>query len=100
MSLILYKSNRLETLVRHLVETTLKAPLSFPFVTEHIVVETLGMAQWLKLELSKRQGIVANLELPFPRAFISGLIQAMVPAEAQAGAIEPQALTWRIMGRL
>jgi exodeoxyribonuclease V gamma subunit len=100
MSLILYKSNRLETLVRHLVETTLRVPLSSPLVPEHVVVETLGMAQWLKLEVSKRQGVVANLELPFPRAFISGLIQALVPAEAQAGAIEPQALTWRIMGRL
>ena len=99
MSLILYKSSRLETLERHL-ERTLAAPLSSPFVPEQVVVEAQGMAQWLKLELSKRQGIVANVELPFPRAFISGLIQALVPADARAEAIEPDALTWRIMGRL
>lgn len=100
MSLIVYKSNRLEALVGQLGEQVLKPPLSSPLIREQIVVETQGMAQWVKLELAKRQGILANVELPFPRAFISGLIRALVPAEAQTGAIEPEALTWRILGKL
>ena len=61
MSLILYKSNRLEILARHLVEHTLQSPLSSPFLSEQIIVQTQGMAQWLKLELCQRQGILANV---------------------------------------
>ncbi|MBP8261965.1 MAG: exodeoxyribonuclease V subunit gamma, partial [Verrucomicrobia bacterium] len=53
MSLILCKSNRMEKLVERLVSRILEAPLSSPFVPEVIVVETQGMAQWLKLELAK-----------------------------------------------
>lgn len=99
MSLFLYQSNRLEPLVARLA-VTCQAPLSSPFVAEQVVVETQGMAQWLRLELARRNGIAANLQLPFPRAFISGLINAVVPAELRSGAIEPAALAWRIMGRL
>ncbi len=100
MSLRVYKSNYLEHLVEHLAGRVLKQPLSSPLVRERIVVETQGMAQWLKLELARRQGIVANVEFPFPRAFISELIRAVVPPELQTGAIEPEALTWRVFAKL
>ena len=100
MSFILYKSNRLEVLVEHLAAAALQPPLRSPFAVEQIVIQTQGMAQWLKLELSRRLGITANVEFLFPRAFLSGLIRQVVPEPLQAGAIEPEALTWRIMGRL
>ncbi len=100
MSLILYKSNRLETLVGQLAEQALGSPLSSPFVGEQVIVQTQGMAQWLKLELCKRQGMLANVEFPFPRAFLSRLTADLLPAQLRAGAIEPEALTWRVMGRL
>jgi exodeoxyribonuclease V gamma subunit len=100
MSLILYKSNRLEILAHHLAERSLRPPLSSPFVGEQVIVQTQGMAQWLKLELSKRRGIVANVEFPFPRAFLSQLIKDLLPEQARAGAIDPEALTWRVMGRI
>ena len=100
MSLSVYKSNRLETLVSRLAEQALRTPLSSPFVSEQVVVQTQGMAQWLKLELCKRQGILANVEFPFPRAFLSGLTMDLLPEELRAGRIEPEALTWRVMGKL
>jgi len=100
MSLILYKSNRLETLAHNLAEQSLRPPLSSPFVAEQILVQTQGMAQWLELELSKRQGIVANVEFPFPRAFLSRLTMDLLSEQARTGAIEPEALTWRVMGRI
>ncbi|HRZ44905.1 MAG TPA: exodeoxyribonuclease V subunit gamma [Candidatus Paceibacterota bacterium] len=100
MSLVLCKSNRMEKLVERLVSRILEAPLSSPFVPEVIVVETQGMAQWLKLELAKAIGIAANIEFPFPRAFISGLVESLVTAGVQAGPIEPDALAWRVMGQL
>jgi exodeoxyribonuclease V gamma subunit len=100
MSLFVYQSNRLEKLVRHLATHALKEPLSSLFAAEQIVVGSQGMAQWLKLELAKTTGFVAHLELPFPRAFIAGLIEKVVTADARSGAIEPDALTWRILGSL
>jgi len=100
MSLHLYKSNRLEKLVYHLAEDVLQSPLSSVFASEQIIVQTQGMAQWLKLELCKRQGILANVEFPFPRAFLSRLMLDLLPHDARVGAIEPEALTWRVMGRI
>ncbi len=100
MSLILYKSNRLENLARRLAQETLRPPLSSPFVTEQIIVPAQGLAQWLKLELARQHGIVANVKLPFPRAFFFGLMEKMLSAEARTGLIEPDALTWRLMEKL
>ena len=56
------------------------------------------MAQWLKLELCKRQGIAANLEFPFPRSFLFQLMERILPEAPHP--IEPAALTWRIMETL
>ena len=58
-----------------------------------------GLAQWLKLELARRHGIAANLELPFPRDFFFALMENLLP-EKKRGLIEPDALTWRLMEKL
>jgi len=100
MSLILYKSNRLENLAQRLAGNILRSPLSSPFAAEQILVPAQGLAQWLKLELARRHGIAANLDLPFPRGFIFGLMQKVLSPEARAGLIEPEALTWRLMAKL
>ena len=100
MSFILYKSNRLENLAQRLAAEILRLPLSSPFAAEQIIVPTQGLAQWLKLELARRHGIAANLELPFPRAFFFGLMQNLLPEKSRAGLIEPEALTWRLMEKL
>ena len=98
MPLILYKSNRLEALAEQLADELGRSPLSSPFTTERIVVQTQGMAQWLKLELCQRQGIAANLEFPFPRSFLFELMERVLPESPCP--IDPTALTWRIMETL
>jgi exodeoxyribonuclease V gamma subunit len=100
MSLTLYKSNRLENLARRLARDTLRSPSSSPFKPEQIIVPAQGLAQWLKLELARRHGIAANLELPFPRAFFFRLMENVLPAETRAGLIEPEALAWRLMEKI
>ena len=100
MSLILYKSNRLENLARRLAQETLRPPLSPPFAAEQIIVPAQGLAQWLKLELARQHGLAANLELPFPRAFFFSLMEKLLSVEARTGLIEPAALTWRLMEKL
>jgi exodeoxyribonuclease V gamma subunit len=100
VSLILYQSNRLEVLAQKLARETLRAPLASVFATEQIIVPAQGLAQWLKLELARLHGLAANLQLPFPRAFFSGLMQKLLPAEKRAGLIEPEALAWRLMEKI
>ena len=100
VSLILYKSNRLENLARRLAQETLRPPLGSPFTTEQIIVPAQGLAQWLKLELARQHGIAANVALPFPRAFFFGLMEKLLPEKLRAGLIEPDALTWQLMEKL
>ncbi len=100
MSLTLYQSNRLENLAERLARDTLRSPLGSPFAPEQIIVPTQVLAQWLQLELARRHGIAANLELTFPRAFFFGLMERLLPAETRTGLIEPEALTWRLMEKL
>ncbi len=99
MSLILYKSNRLENLAQRLAGETLRPPLRSPFAAEQIIVPAQGLAQWLKLELARQHGIAANLDLPFPRDFFFALMENLLP-QKKHGLIEPDALTWRLMEKL
>ncbi|HPP07230.1 MAG TPA: exodeoxyribonuclease V subunit gamma, partial [Syntrophorhabdaceae bacterium] len=57
----LYHSNRLEKLVDALA-SILNTPLSSPFKTEIIVVESKGMERWLSMRLAERFGIWTNCE--------------------------------------
>jgi exodeoxyribonuclease V gamma subunit len=95
MSFILYKSNQLERLAEFLVKEVVRKPLQSPIATEQIIVQTQGVAQWLKLELCRRQGIAFNVEFPFPRSFLFQLMEQVLPQAPKP--IEPEALTWRIM---
>ena len=36
------------------------------------------MAQWLKLELAKRNGIAANLDFPLPASFLWNVYRAVL----------------------
>ena len=92
-----YTSNRNETLVDHLARVV-GAPLNSPFSKELILVQTQGMSQWLKLELSRRLGVLLNAEFPFTRIFVSELMQQLLPEHPVV--MEPEALTWRVMSEV
>jgi exodeoxyribonuclease V gamma subunit len=88
----------LETLAERLAVDVLASPLGAPFASERIIVQTQGMAQWLKLDLARRQGIAANIAFPFPRAFLFDLMERILPESPRP--IAPSALTWRILETL
>ncbi|MGL5284818.1 MAG: exodeoxyribonuclease V subunit gamma, partial [Aeromonas sp.] len=58
----LYHSNQLDVLKSLLVALIRRAPLTDPFAREQILVQSPGMAQWLRLELAREFGIAANLD--------------------------------------
>ena len=63
----LHTSNRLETLAGRLAEA-LQKPLRSALEPEVVVVQSQGMARWLKLQLAQHLGICSNCDCPFPRA--------------------------------
>ncbi len=72
----LHTSNRLETLAESLAQT-IRRPLRSPFQPELVMVQSQGMARWLKLQLAGRHGICANYSFPFPRAFCAEVLAPM-----------------------
>src|ERR1035437_9470122 len=71
----LHTSNRLETLAEELAQAN-QRPLSSVLQPELVVVQSLGMARWLKLELAGRLGVCANYSFPFPKVFCSEVLAA------------------------
>jgi exodeoxyribonuclease V gamma subunit len=95
----LHTGNRLETLLEKLVAVVRK-PLPSVLQPEIIVVQSLGMGRWLSLELAKRQGICANVRLPFPQRFLSDVFRLALPEIPESKDFDRQAMTWPLMHAL
>ena len=97
--LYLRTGNRLETLLEELV-TVVGKPLPSVLQSETIVVQSLGMARWLSLELAKQQGICANVRFPFPQKFLSEVFRVALPDTPESKDFDRPMMTWRLMNVL
>ncbi len=91
----LHTGNRLDRLADRLAEVV-RAPLASVFTPEMVVVQSLGMARWLKLELARRLGVCARMEFPFPRAFTDRLSREMLPAVPAGESFRREVVQWRL----
>jgi exodeoxyribonuclease V gamma subunit len=94
--LVLHTSNRLEKLALSLAEI-LRAPIESPLEPEIIMVQSQGMARWLKLQLAQAHGICCNFRFPFPRAFSYDAFRSTLPDLPAESAYDADELVWRIM---
>jgi len=67
----------METLVERLAEVV-SGPLSSPFVSEVIVVQSKGMERWLSMQLASKLGVWANCRFPYPNRFTWEVFKAAV----------------------
>ena len=67
--LMVLHSNRLETLTELVADWLARQPLS-PLETETFLVQSNGMAQWLKLQLADALGISAGFQFQMPARFL------------------------------
>ncbi|MQX53257.1 exodeoxyribonuclease V subunit gamma [Alcanivorax sediminis] len=67
--LMVLHSNRLETLTKLVADWLQRQPLS-PLETETFLVQSNGMAQWLKLQLADALGISAGFRFQMPARFL------------------------------
>ncbi len=98
MPLHVYSSNRLEKLAQKLAAIIVSDPLP-PLQPETVVVQSRGMQRWLQIELSRRNGICANLSCPFPKAFLQQLYR-LIFGEPAESPFTPDIMTWKIVGAL
>jgi exodeoxyribonuclease V gamma subunit len=93
------QSNRVENLAAELLGTQAEAPLADPLAEEVVVVQSPGMALWLRTEQAKAFGIAAGVAYPLPSLFAWRLIRTLVPAPVD----DPYAkrnLRWTLFGLL
>jgi exodeoxyribonuclease V gamma subunit len=93
--LILHTSNRLEALATQLAAGLQARPAS-PLQPEIVIVQSQGMARWLQLELATRLGLCANVQFPFPRAFVRQVFRAFDPSVPETDPIHPSLVTWQV----
>ena len=93
----LFQSNQMSELARAFcARNTL---FNDPFEPLTVVVQSFGLGQWLKLQLSDYHGISSNVNCILPATFLWKLYQSLIP-ETQLLIESPydrNRLTWRIM---
>ncbi|MCO4204948.1 exodeoxyribonuclease V subunit gamma [Aeromonas taiwanensis] len=93
----LYHSNQLDLLKELLVSRIRQAPLSHPFEREQILVQSPGMAQWLKLELARAFGIAANIDFPLPASFIWEMFTRVLADVPRQSPYNKGSMSWQLM---
>ena len=91
----LHQSNHMEHLFAQLA-ALIDAPMAEILAPEIVVVQSQGMARWLSLELARSQGVCANLDFPFPAAFIWRLFEHSFATHGPSP-YEPEVMRWSLM---
>lgn len=98
--MFIHRSHRTEALADALAEL-FAVPLADPFDKDVVVVAGRGMERWLAMQLAERQGVFANVEQPFPRAFVETILAETLGARAKEVAAQgPSGLAWAILSTL
>jgi exodeoxyribonuclease V gamma subunit len=92
----LVTSNRLEILAAELA-ALVRTPLDSPLAPEIIVVQSRGMERWVSMELARANGICANIQWPFPNAFLEMVFETLSPGLPGWAVFDPEVLAFRIM---
>ncbi|THA10454.1 exodeoxyribonuclease V subunit gamma [Rodentibacter pneumotropicus] len=94
---IVYYSNQLEKQKDILAELFKTLPREDPFQQDIILVQSPGMAQWLQMELAKKNGVSAHLAFPMPATFIWQLYADNLPAVSLQNPFDKDSMMWRLM---
>ncbi|KAF0806768.1 exodeoxyribonuclease V subunit gamma [Alcanivorax xiamenensis] len=97
--LMVLHSNRLETLTDLLIEWLERYPL-MPLETETVLVQSNGMAQWLKLKLAEPDalGIAAGTRFQMPARFLWNAYRTVLGEERvpRTSPFDKSRLLWRL----
>lgn len=96
----IHSGNRLEDLADVLADLVCDMGSAGGLAPEIVVVPSRGLERWLKLRLARVNGVSANLEFPFPQAFLEKQVFAGLreQIEAQLGGdlFAKDLLVWKL----
>lgn len=98
--LYLYQSNRLEQLCELFIRMVHAVPLSNPFQSELVMIQSRGIGRWISLNLAQKMGIAANLDFVLPAAYVWRLVQRSIPDLPSVSPFSPPIMLWRLMALL
>lgn len=94
---IVAHSHKMEALTDLVVKITGDYPLD-PLETETILVQSNGIAQWLKLAMAEQNGIAAMLDVTLPARFLWQAYRAVLgDAIPKTSPFDKDRLSWRIL---
>ncbi|MED5389083.1 MAG: exodeoxyribonuclease V subunit gamma [Pseudomonadota bacterium] len=95
--LMVLHSNRLETLTELVADWLQRQPLA-PLETETFLVQSNGMAQWLKLQLADALGISAGYQFQMPARFLWGAYRTVLGENRvpRTSPFDKSRLLWRL----
>ncbi|WP_191602640.1 exodeoxyribonuclease V subunit gamma [Marinomonas algicola] len=92
-----YSGNHLEDLSVILNKILSLSPPSNAFQSEQILVQSPGMAQWLKMTLAEHQGVSAGTVFPLPSTFVWQCFQKSIPDIPVQSEFNKPYIVWRLM---
>lgn len=92
-----YYANQLRDHKDLLVGILENDPNPDPFSQETILVQSIGMAQWLQMEIAQKMGISANIAFPFPTSFVWQQYRTLFPELPKENIFSPSSTVWRFM---
>ncbi|MEE2003160.1 exodeoxyribonuclease V subunit gamma [Alkalimonas sp. MEB108] len=95
--LVVAHSHRLEDLTAVAVQFITTYPLA-PLEDETVLVQSNGIAQWLKIELAKASGIASMMNLTLPARFVWKAYRTLLGDDIpKTSPFDKDRLSWRIM---
>lgn len=93
----LFTSNKLELLLEKLSsKSSIDHPVN-PLTPEIIIVQSLGMARWLSIQMADKLGISANYSFPFPNKFIDDVFKIIIPEYSLSRYTDADTNIWQIL---
>ncbi len=102
MALKLFYDYKLELLAKQFADTVYNCPVrdisAATLLQGHtVVVQTRGMAEYLRQYLAKNSGIAANLDMPFMNSFVNRTLEALYGEEFKTAAFRSDPDTMRLL---
>ena len=97
----LYHSNSLEILAGILARILREpAPGQSLLAPDLVLIPQVAMRRWLQATLAAEHGVAANIEFLTPGEFVSGALDANLPASAQGDELDAETLHWHLYAAL
>ncbi|QLB20883.1 exodeoxyribonuclease V subunit gamma [Vespertiliibacter pulmonis] len=92
-----YYSNQISHHKDVLIKILQQDPNPDPFSQEVVLVQSLGMAQWLQMQMSEQIGVIGNIQFPYPTSFLWQQYRLLFPELPKENIFERNAMVWHLM---